>query len=119
MAEKCPFCKLDTRNNKIVFETINFKFIENVRSQLPDHYFLITSAHVADENSLDRYLWTEYGHATRRVYEYFEKKHKSVPFTFMIPDKDETIHHFHKHFMSSYLSALQIQKALLNLLPIK
>jgi len=109
---KCPFCDLKKSGNKIIFSTRNFVFIENLYPIIRGHHLLITKKHVREESKISRNLWKEYGFATKKAFIYIIKKYKKSPFIYINPAQQQSVMHFHKHFMPGIFPILGIEKAL-------
>lgn len=106
----CPFCDWKKRDD-IIFVMPNFVFFESKYKIIKSHSLLITKSHVRNEKEITKDLWEEYMFVCRRAYSYIKKKY-TPPMTFINAPQQQSVHHFHRHYLSGVFGVHGVVNAL-------
>ncbi len=108
---KCAFCSLV--DEKIIFKTRYYIFLESKYPLIKGHSLLISKRHIRTEFNLCDVELHEYIKANKRAYLYI-KNHFRAPLTFINSPQQQSIHHFHKHYLPGIFGVNGVQNALKN-----
>ena len=111
----CVFCHLRKSKETIAFETKHFVFLQAKFPIIKGHYLLITKKHIHSEIEIPKSQTEEYIRLNKKSYLYIQSKFKS-PLIFINSLQDQSIKHFHKHFVPGKFAKHGVQNALINAL---
>lgn len=107
---KCLFCNLSKK--EIIFRFKNFIFVTNKFPILKGHSMLISKRHIRSEVNFNNEEWEEYKNINSKCYKYIKQKFNFFPTVFINAPQDQSIKHFHKHFIPGKFGILGVDKAL-------
>lgn len=111
----CVFCNLQRSNENIVFETKHFLFLAAKFPIIKGHYLLITKKHIFSEIEIPKTQTAEYIELNKKAYTYVQRKFKA-PLMFTNAPQDQSIKHFHKHFVPGRFHIHGVQNSLIKAL---
>ena len=111
---KCPFCRFKKRENNLIFESDHFILFKDNRPLIKEHSLLIPKKHIRSEIEIPKDQWAEYMSVSKRAYHYVAKKYGKAPLIFINAPQDQSVKHFHKHFVPGVFGILGVDKALRN-----
>lgn len=111
----CVFCQIQRSKEKIVYETDHFIFLQAKFPITKGHYLLITKKHIRTEIDIPKYQLQEYMKLNTKAYSYIHRKFKT-PLLYINAPKDQSIQHFHKHFIPGRFGIHGVQNALIKAL---
>ncbi len=111
MSSICRFCNLGQGEN-IIFETKNFIFLESKFPIIKGHCLLISKKHIRKESEFLESWLNEYQEINTKASHYVKEKYLLEPLTFINPPQQQSIPHFHKHFLPGVFGVLGVETAL-------
>ncbi len=111
---KCPFCNLDRKKDKFVFETKNFILLQSIKPVINGHCLLIPKRHYLEEVEIPLNLWREYRQCNKKAFEYFKETYQRLPLVFINAVQDLSVNHLHKHFIPGIFGKYGVEQALRN-----
>lgn len=111
----CVFCQLQKMKENIVFETDHFIFLQAKFPITKGHHLLITKKHIQTEINIPKSQVEEYMKLNTKAYAYIHRKFKA-PLLFINAPQDQSIKHFHKHFIPGKFKVHGVQNALIRAL---
>jgi diadenosine tetraphosphate (Ap4A) HIT family hydrolase len=108
----CVFCHIKGTDDKIIFESEDFIFLDSKYPIIKGHCLLISKDHLRSEREFGKQIWASYKEASDRAYAHMSKVNQIAPFIFINAPQDQSIQHFHKHYMPGVFGVLGIEKAL-------
>ncbi len=108
---QCVFCCLD-KDEKVIFKTQHFVFLESKFPLIPGHCLLLSKRHIRKEIEILKEQWSDYLDANKKAAFYIKKKYKKEAFVFINPLQQQSIKHFHKHFMPGVFGVFGVESAL-------
>jgi diadenosine tetraphosphate (Ap4A) HIT family hydrolase len=111
--KKCPFCNWQDRED-LIFESDNFIFFKSKFRITKSHCLLVPKNHYRNEIDIPPKLWHEFMQNCVRAYNYIEKKYKKPPFTFVNAPQQQSVLHYHRHYLAGVFEIHGVAKALQN-----
>ncbi len=110
---KCPFCNLNPKENKVIFETENFLFFFDRKPIVEGHAILISKKHLRSEKEIEgEDIQKEYLDVSKKAYDFMEDAYKKAPLILINAPQDQSVQHFHKHFIPGIFGVLGVDEAL-------
>ncbi|OGK24135.1 hypothetical protein A2954_06880 [Candidatus Roizmanbacteria bacterium RIFCSPLOWO2_01_FULL_37_12] len=100
----------------MIFSTKNFVFFLDNFPIIKGHSLLAPKNHIRKESKIPKDQWSEYIELSNKAYQYIKKKYSRYPLVFINAPQDQSVKHFHKHFIPGYFGYLGVSKALTNFL---
>lgn len=110
--DKCSFCNILQKKNNIVFENKSFIFMEDNYPIYKGHYLLISKKHLRDESEIIDKLSRDYLIASNRAFKCIKEMYKKSPLIFINAPQDQSVKHFHKHYIQGVFGVLGVINAL-------
>jgi len=76
---------------------------------------LVPKAHIREESDIKKEQWIEYHEINKKAIDYMKAKYKN-PMIFINAPQDQSVHHFHKHFLPGCFGEHGVDNALRNFL---
>lgn len=108
----CTFCNYKKISNNIIYESINFKFISPIAPIVPGHGLLISNEHIREEHEIEPGQSKEYLYVTSWIIKFITEKYKYSPLIFINPAQQQSVPHFHKHFVPGVFGIGSVDRAL-------
>lgn len=94
----CPFCNEENMKKQLLKETSLFYIMFNIRPLTKNHLMVVPKRHIRSEDELTKKEWLEYQKACDIAYSYM-KENGPEPTIFINATQDQSVPHFHKHYI--------------------
>jgi len=115
MKTDCKFCLLD-KSEKIIYKSTSFIFLESKFPLIKGHCLLISKKHIRKESELSKKQLNEYYTINKKAFNYIKRKYTQEPLIFINPPHQQSVFHFHRHFIPGVFGVNGVQAALINYL---
>ena len=115
MNTACKFCLIE-RSEKIIYETKNFIFLESKFPLIRGHCLLISKKHIRKEDELSKAQLNEAHLINKKAFNYIKRKYVKEPLVFINPPHQQSVFHFHRHFVPGVFGVNGVQAALIKYL---
>lgn len=109
----CPFCHLN-KTNTILAKSKNFLIIKNIRPIVKGHILLITRNHLRGEMDFSPDMFKEFTKMSVRAREIVYKETGIKAMSFVNAPQDQSVFHYHRHFLAGVFGKLGVEGALRN-----
>lgn len=115
MKNNCRFCFLD-KSEKIIYESPSFIFLESKFPLIKGHCLLLSKKHIRKEGELSKRQLVEYHTISNKAFKYIKRKYALEPLVFINPPHQQSVSHFHKHYLPGVFGINGVQDGLKKIL---
>jgi diadenosine tetraphosphate (Ap4A) HIT family hydrolase len=112
--DKCPFCNSDLMKSQTLYKSENFFIIDNNRPITHKHILLITRKHIRSETEIDDTLIAEYSRMNKLAFNHMHVNTGRDPMVFINAKQDQSVPHFHKHYVDGVFGYHGVDVAIRN-----
>ena|SRR3990167_5870384 len=109
--EKCNFCNL-SKSNKVIFKTKSFIFLKDNFPVYKGHHLLVSKRHIRSENEINKKELQDYYNASKKAFNFIRLRFNKEPMIFINAQQDQSVKHFHKHYIPGVFGVLGVLNAL-------